>query len=159
MQATDPLANLRDIHLGDPISSFPALGWWLLLGLVLLMLAGLALFFWRRYQQRAYWREALALLDALEKNHSGRNDPETQKQLVFEISKLLKRVSITRYGRERVASLTGNSWLEFLDETGDTHEFSQGAGQALGEALYRQDTQVDPDSLLTLTRDWLQKQK
>lgn len=41
-----------------------------------------------------------------------------------------------------VASLTGDDWLEFLDETGVTYLFTQGNGRLLNDCSYQSATQL-----------------
>ena len=49
---------------------------------------------------------------------------------------LVKRTALAAYPRERVASLSGEAWLEFLDRTGGTREFTDGAGRLLIDLAY-----------------------
>ena len=67
-----------------------------------------------RYRRNAYRREALRQLDAV--------DPGG-------ISTVLKRTALAAWPREQVAALTGAAWLAFLDRTGRTTAFTDGAGR------------------------------
>ena len=63
MNNPDPLAQLRDIHLPDPISGWPpGPGWWLLALLLLTVLAVLGTWLWRRRRENAWRREATETL-------------------------------------------------------------------------------------------------
>ena len=64
MNPQDPLAQLRDIHLPEPVSWWPpAPGWWLLAVLVLIALVAISVFFYKRYQHNSFRRQALQLLE------------------------------------------------------------------------------------------------
>jgi hypothetical protein len=76
----------------------------------------------RHRQLNCYRREALALLDTVD--GSG-----------IALATLVKRVALSVYPRERVASLAGERWLIFLDETGVTHAFTRGPGAGLRASL------------------------
>ena len=52
------------------------------------------------------------------------------------MGELLKRTALSAFPREDVASLAGVEWLEFLDRTGSTKDFSRGAGRVLGGDQY-----------------------
>lgn len=142
---------LRDIHLPEPISWWPpAIGWWIVLGLTLLVAAVLVYLSGQRKQVTPVGLalKELALLES---------DPDMPVRTKLQsLSILLKRVALTLHPRMEVAGLTGESWLRWLDEvTGDTR-FSKGPGRWLAEAPYR----PVPDAaelaeLLTLCRDWL----
>ena len=49
-------------------------------------------------------------------------DPQTLRQL----SQLLREVALQSHPWEQVACLNGKRWLEFLDRTGDTTQFTKG---------------------------------
>ena len=98
------LDNLRDIVVPEPPPLWPPAAeiWWLLaiFGLTLAIL----LFQWRRARSRnAYRRAGFALLD----------DAGT----VHEISVILKRVALAAFPRDQVASLYGEDWGGFLQQT------------------------------------------
>ncbi len=156
MMQQDPLADLRDIHLPEPIGWFPpAPGWWVLTLLVIGTIAGLAYWRWRKHKALAYKREALLEFESLQARYLSHRD---DSRLLSEISALLKRTCITKYGRERSAGLAGENWLIFLDQTGSTQEFSDGSGRALVSQRFVATPQVDAQELLNITKQWLEKQ-
>lgn len=148
---SEPLQGLRGLHLPPPVSAWPpAPGWWLLALLLLLMLVA-TVWLWRRHRRRAYRREALQQLKQL------RNAANQDQAVLAELSILLRRVAISRYGRQQVAGLHGDDWLAFLDRTGRTQAFTQ-QGRALLDAPYRRQNADDTGPLLDLAQQWLRVQ-
>ena len=133
--AADPLAGLRDWHLPEPVSWWPpAPGWWLVAGLTL-GAGALAFALWRRrWRQGAAVRTALSELEALRGQLGTGLAPGG---FAAAVSILLRRLALTRFPRERVAGLSGASWLAFLDATGGGDAFSRGPGRMLAELPYR----------------------
>ncbi|MBD3646229.1 MAG: DUF4381 domain-containing protein [Pseudomonadales bacterium] len=151
----DPLAQLRDIHMPPPVDSWPpAPGWWVLAALAVAAVILLAYLAWRHWRANRYRREALRELDALYEQYREGLSPA---DWLVRYEALLKRVALTRYPREAVASLTGVAWVDFLDKSLGSQEFSMGAGQALIEGLYRPSATPDVDALHRLGRAWIRK--
>ena len=146
----DPLAELRDIHLpADPGWWPPAAGWWL--GL-LLAVAGLA---WALPKIRGYLRsrrmrrELERRLGSISWGDTG----ESRARALADLSRLVRRYAVTRFGRQRVAGLCGDDWLAFLDRTSGTEEFTRGPGRVLAEGPYRRVfDDPGPDTLESLER-------
>jgi len=109
----DPLAQLRGLHLPEAIGAWPpAPGWWLLAALVATLLVTVVAIVRRR--RRSLRFHALRELDAL----ASRWPAETDLQpLATEISMLLRRIALKRFGGDRVAGLHGDPWREFLSRT------------------------------------------
>jgi hypothetical protein len=150
---SDPLAQLRDIHLPAPIEAWPpAPGWFLLAALGLIVLAGGLFWLYRRWRGNRYRREAARQLQLLLAKYERRQD---EMLWLSDCAELLKRTALTRYPREQVANLTGEAWVRFLDRTAGTEEFSMGAGQALIDGNYRPSTNVDVHKLHALAAHWI----
>lgn len=155
-QSMNPMPNvdslpLRDIHLPDPVGWWPpAVGWWAALVLALLVLTGLIVGI-RRWRQVAPVAAALRELAQLEAD-----DIMTAREKLQTLSRLMKRVALSLHSRETVAGLTGDQWLRWLDETGGSTCFSQGAGRSLVEAPFRSEANDEEVAgLIRLCRDWL----
>ena len=142
-----PLSELRDIHL--PVEP----GWWILLALGL----GSAFFTVKylvhrsrlRKPQRRFCSELNSILAT----------ELTPSELTGQVSGLVKRLMITLHGREKVAHLQGQAWLEFLDTTTpDGQGFSHGPGVALASAQYRPDSEVDIRALAEFLDRWARQQ-
>lgn len=150
----DPLQALRDIHLPAPVSFWPpAPGWWLLALLIVIVLFTVV-WQWRRWRRLAYRRLALKQLHQLQ---NALQAGKMETSIIAELSVLLRRTAISRYGRQQVAALQGRDWLEFLDRTGRTSHFTT-RGQALLDAPYRRSTSQQAEPLLDLAQRWLQVQ-
>ena len=111
--------GLRDIRGIDPAPWWPpAPGWWILL-LALLLLA-LLIWWWVRRRQLyplgRWQQDARRQLLRLRRRVS----KEPAKPIAGELSQLLRRIAITRCGRERTASLTGEMWLDWLQSNDST---------------------------------------
>ncbi len=149
----DPLQELRDVHLPDPISLWPlAWGWWMVLGLVVF---GVIVFMWiRSYRRRTHARR-LALLElGIVQNHYRHNQDD--QWAVGRLSEIVRRLALATFPRTEVAGLVGNAWLRFLDEVGQTNQFTQGVGSLLSVGPYQQQALVSATDLMSLVEKWIQ---
>ena len=136
MDKTNPLDTLRDIRLPPPPAGLPdwvllALAAFAFLSAVLLVLALLRRF---RPDRRALFQridEALRLPD---------------DAAVAQLAHVLRDEALHSAG-PAAAQLTGDAWLGWLDRRYATRFFSEGAGQAFGDALYGRSTDTDAGRL------------
>ena len=128
------LQNLKDIVEPAAVGFWPpAPGVWLLLALALLWSGfGVALG-WLRWRQDAYRRAGVRELLTIR----GRLEAEGPKEAIHELAVLLKRVALTAFPRDRVASISGDNWLAFLDATMRGGTFAGASGKLLTDSLYR----------------------
>ncbi|UZD21838.1 DUF4381 domain-containing protein [Algoriphagus halophytocola] len=104
-----PSADLGPIYEPPPVEfSFETTGWAILGGMFLLGVLVILFFMLRHYLRNRYRKEALTSLYEIESDASA----------FPKVFVILKRVAIQVFGREKVGSLHGNSWLGFLDKTG-----------------------------------------
>jgi hypothetical protein len=146
------LNNLHDIHLPEPVSFWPpAIGWWLL---ALLVLVGIGLFVWMvRRKKRITWQKtALAQLQQLHASYQKNNKKD---EFISALSVLVRRSAIAAHDRRRVANLTGDAWLKFLDNSGNTNIFTNGAGRALAVAPYSPNADIDAGQLKNAVEHWI----
>jgi len=103
----DLLAQLAPAHApAAPGLWPPAPGWW---GLAVLLLAAMvALVFWLRHPVRRLRLAALRELGQLEQG--GADDAALARGLEH----LLRRYAVARFGREPVARLSGEPWIDFV---------------------------------------------
>ncbi len=147
---------LRDIHPLDTYLWWPfAIGWWFVIAILLSVIIGLGVFYYPKKKNRmqhgtiAY---ALAVLKQLSKE-------ENKSVLIARISRLLRRVCISLYGRKQVAGLTGERWLRFLDRKGKTTAFTEGVGRILVVYPYQETADYPRQELLLLVQQWLHNQR
>ncbi len=110
----DPLAQLRDIHMPEPVSWWPpAPGWWLLVLLILVLLAA-SIFYWRRYNaSKAYRREAIYEIKAL---HLKWQRDNNDRHFIEHTQLILRRAALSAYPREEIAALNGKDWVDWLNK-------------------------------------------
>lgn len=151
--ASDPLSDLRDIHLPDPVSFWPpALGWWIALILVMGLIP-LSIWAFRKFRTPKALRTARHELQGLRESYAANQQDHT---LTIGVSRLLRRYAIAVYGRERVAGLTGEKWLTFLNEKGQTNQFTDGTGRVLVSVPYGSHEPVQGQELIAAVEHWLQ---
>lgn len=149
----DPLSQLKDIHLPDPVSFWPpAPGWWLLGILAIILSTWLALRVNSWYRNNAYRRQAEDKLAALDRSYNQHNDSTIY---ISNINNLLKQVAVYYYDKAKVSRLSGKQWLEFLDKSGNTSNFTRGDGQLLETAQYQKTVDIDVSGLKRCCRQWL----
>jgi len=149
---TDPLNDLRDIHLPDPVSWWPpAPGWWIVLGLVVALIV-LAVWAYRRLRTPESYQSARHELQGLREAYAANRQ---DYKLVMGLSMLLRRYAMALYGREQVAGLTGQQWLNFLNKTGNTNTFTVGVGNVLVTIPYGSPEPAKGEALLTVVEQWL----
>jgi hypothetical protein len=136
---------LRDLHLPEAIGLWPlAFGWWVLIAL---MVAGLCYLLYRQFQK---WRFNSARRLALRELNRVRTEFEQGADALTlgkELSELLRRSMLAYAPRGEVAGLTGDRWLEWLDQGLPDKPFTQGAGRYLESLPYRSPESIadEPD--------------
>ena len=153
MNPQDPLAELQPLREPGLIGWWPpAPGWWLLLALFILALAGISWLLWRRYQANAYRRRALRQLERLRTTYLEDHD---SKRYVSASNALLKSVALRAYPADRVASRSGDDWAAFLDSTvAGGCEFPG----TMASALYqRAAPEIDLDRMYNCAVTWIRK--
>jgi uncharacterized protein DUF4381 len=112
-QMSDPLAQLRDIHLPDAVSAWPpAPGWWLLAALLLTLAVWGSYRLRQQYRRNAYRRQAQQELSMLESDNA-----LTRAQTIARLNALLKRIALHAYPKSDTASLSGSDWIKFLNSS------------------------------------------
>lgn len=102
----NPLDQLKDIHLPEQVSTWPpAYGWWILILLILFLVSFAFLWLRNRHRQQQAKRDAQVLM-----NHLDQSNPNWHVAL----NEIFKRICISYYSPEQVASQYGQSWLQFL---------------------------------------------
>lgn len=106
------LEQLHDIDGLDPVSAWPlALGWWVLIGVVVICVVALIVYAIRWLAFRRSWKhDTLQKLATLEKGLSDVN----AREAAITLSEYLRRISLKRFSRKECAGLTGEAWLKWL---------------------------------------------
>jgi len=150
--SANPEIALRDIHLPDPVSWWPpAIGWWLLLALLIL----LPIIIWamRKLKARqALRKQALAELSSIETNF---DQHQNSQQLVSELSILLRRICISRFPRHDVAGLNGEAWTDFLNS--QANSFDAETSQALISGPFQKQCDISSQTLISACRHWIEQ--
>ena len=147
---------LRDIHLPEAITWWPpAIGWWLLLFVILAALVG-GWMLYKKLTRRTAIKTGLEMLLSIKQSEE--ND---QLALLKQLSSCIRRVAMSTDSRAEVASLTGEKWLSYLDQSVEGTPFSSGVGQYLSDAHYRQTAPegLDSEALINLCESWLKGRK
>lgn len=121
MAKIDPLAQLKDIHLPEPIHWWPlAPGWYVVLAVIVLFSLVVIGYISKRKRYALPKKQALALLNTYKKEYEiSSNAPLISSQ----IAELLKRVALVYFPRVQVAGMTGAEWLAFLNNTAKGVDF------------------------------------
>jgi len=150
-QGGDPasLDRLNDIVVPPAVSWWPPAPGWYFLAVVLLiafLLACASMI--RRYRANRYRREALAELVRLKPG------PESLKDL----ADLLKRTAMTASGRDTVAALSGDQWVEWLNGQCAHPVFQDVSRELLARSLYTSNStgsEQDVAALYQAVRQWV----
>jgi len=151
------LSQLKDIHAPPPIPWWPpAIGWWV----VLLVIIVVAIYAFVKYKNRTIvvsYKQKNAMMD-LESIKTKYQSDKNMQQTLDALSQMLKRLAIYRYPERGVAALHDEAWLQFLDETGQSHQFSTGVGVALTDLRYQAvgNHDVDMNALFGLVGKWVE---
>jgi hypothetical protein len=144
--------ELRDIHLPEASLWWPpAPGWWISLALILLLVWLLPrLLRWLRHKPlRRLSQQELARIRL--NYQQGQSD----RAVLAEVAALLRRVTMSYYGRAQYASTTGSQWLEQLQTLAPGTGFSAAQLELLTHQRYRSHCEFDVEELLRSTETWL----
>lgn len=148
--------SLRDIHLPEIIGWWPpAMGWWLS-AFLLIVLVVFAIYLYKRITRKTAIKTAKKILLSIKQDNSLDN-----KEKLTELSKLIRRLAVSLSPRNETASLTGQAWLAYLDNTVAGSPFSSGVGVVLANAHFHKhwENDVDMNQLIMLCEQWLLAQK
>ncbi|BCG63490.1 MAG: hypothetical protein methR_P1209 [Methyloprofundus sp.] len=151
------LAQLKEIEGLDAISWWPlAVGWWVVIALLVCLIIGLLWILLRRRRFLRSWQYGiLTQLDTLKKTLT----PESSLSIAIELSELMRRIATFEYSREACAGLTGKDWLLWL-KTHDPESFNWEAHASwLTDVAYApNDTQLSTEEItavINAIRRWV----
>lgn len=121
-------------------------GWYILAGLVLMLLIAVVIIRYRSWKKRAYRRYAVRLL--IRWIQPRLLDPTERPMAMIQLSELLKTVAMKTYSRPKVACLSGEQWTDFLSNSCKKADFTSPPGSLLADIQYR-----NPDQWMKMEQD------
>ena len=67
----------------------------------------------------------------------------------------MHRIALVHFPRTNVTHLHNDAWLRFLDHTGHTTAFTQGAGQCLAIGPYQKHVDVNWQAVFACVTQWV----
>ena len=150
MPSTAPnpaLAQLQDIIHPEPIGAWPwAIGYWLVLALVIALITLLVIWLRKRARDFAPKKAAKQLLNQLDRQTTS---------YASDVNTLLKRTAMSYLSREAIASLDGEAWATWLDSYLPEHK-RQHIGPLLAKRHHAMPlTLAEANELHQLAQAWL----
>ena len=141
------LDKLHDFYQPAPPSWTPqTIGWYVLFAIAALVILWFTFRAIRTHHANRYRRAALRELIT--------TSPD-------QFSVLLKRTALAAWPREKIASLTGEPWLKFLDETAATDSFLKSPGNRIELLAFdaAAPSAEDTQRLRTITAEWIRRHR
>lgn len=152
---TAPLAQLKDIHLPDAIGWWPlAPGWYAIITLSIVLILVLATYAYRQHRYALAKKQALLLLARYQDDYEKEHNTATSSA---QISELLRRVALVYYPRTEVASLHGDAWVQFLNQTSKSVDFNGVRALLLDAPFKASDNNIDLNPLFTHAKLWIKQ--
>lgn len=146
--------GLRDIHLPDAISWWPpAIGWWILLALVIAAFILLPKLY-RRMTYTSLNKVATKTYQNIVDEFKENNNDST---FIIKTSQFLRQIAMSYYGRDKVAQLTGDKWIQALNDLTEQDHFTDDLKQNLVNAPYQKNVSIDSEQLINAVQSWLNK--
>ncbi|MEM8498924.1 MAG: DUF4381 domain-containing protein [Pseudomonadota bacterium] len=155
------IRGIEEIVFPPAVSWLPSTPAWKLLGMVLFVLIIIFLFkaakTWRRNEYR---RNAVRRIAEMRANVRSIEDGYWQQ--LSELPAVMKITALHAYPRELIASLSGQSWLDFLNESSGGHEFNESAADILAKLAYKPHAHQpfslnDAENLLDVCDYWIRQ--
>ena len=162
MDSADPLSQLADIHLPEPIGFWPpAPGWWVLLILLLIVAFVCYSRYLTTWKQKRICNFALRELDKcvaeFRRASVVLNDDKDSAKLNFvnEVNAVLRRVALKHFPQDLPASLGGDHWITFLRHHGDASLLDDALAHTLSQGRFARHWDVDDDALYRMAHKWI----
>ena len=148
------LQDFAEVAPPDSISWLPQTVGWLWLGVAVLAFTLHYLWRWlKHWYSNRYRREAVARLQALASNADA-------AQFVADINRVLKITALVAYSRESVAKLSGESWVNFLNQQCEQPPFTREHMELLARSVYRvQALELQRDQLTRASVIWVEQHR
>ncbi|GJM06542.1 MAG: hypothetical protein DHS20C10_02760 [marine bacterium B5-7] len=146
----DLLQQLRDIHEPAAVSWWPpAMGWWLVLGAIIIVWGVAWHLLFKRKQRLAAKKQALVEIEKISVSDLSPNDAAAQ------LSQLMRRLIRHYYPEKQVDALSGDAWLHVVLETAEEKNLSSKIGSAILDAAYADTTTLDRTTQCDWVRQWV----
>jgi len=144
--------QLRDIHLPDVTLWWPpAPGWWLLVVGLPLLISGLV--FLRRWiKHQSAKKRSLIEFRQIIRNFE---DQQDSGLLVSRVSTLLRRILMTYQGRDQVAGIAGERWIDELNDLVVERCFSDEQERLLRHGQFQRNIEFDSRALIDSCERWI----
>jgi hypothetical protein len=139
--------------------TFTAPGWYVLGGLLVLLLIGLVVLIFKYYQLNKYRKHALHFLADTEQKCI---DLKAFDMLVYEANMLIKRIAMSRYGRQTVSGLRDGQWTDFINRTWREKSFDAKDEALINQTIYQAQegiTAEDAQAFIQKAKRWIRKHK
>ena len=129
------------------------IGWKVLFFILFCMIVFAAYKYYLHYKKNKYRREAIQSISEIEANKEN-----SVSSLIVQIMFLIKQTALQTYGRNEVASLEGENWLEFLDKKVKGVNFKQ-YQKVINDAVYLdkydQTNSFSKDDFIRMSKKWI----
>ena len=142
-----PLDKLHDFYQPPPPAWTPqTTGWYVLFALLAVFTFAIAIHLIRHWLANRYRREALRELAHLQAQ---------------QFSELLKRTALSAWPREKVASLSGPAWIDFLNQTAHGELFQNSPANTVEECAIRSTSlsSEDEQTLRHAVATWIRRHR
>ncbi|MEM6673733.1 MAG: DUF4381 domain-containing protein [Planctomycetota bacterium] len=142
IQEAPSLDRLHDIALPVPVPWWPpAVGWWFVLGALLLALAWFGAAAFARWRANAYRRAALRELESAAD--------------ALAVAEVVRRTALASAPRETIAARTGDAWVDWLAERWG-RPVPDSVRELLARGIYAPSSDAQPDAeLRAFARSWI----
>lgn len=138
--------------------SFGAPGWYVLGVLCLLSLLFVVWLLWRHHVKNKYRTYALQWLSGKEQQYlPDKNYPA----LVYETTMLVKRIAMSRYGRNNVAGKRGNEFISYINATWKAKAFDDNDRVLFSSSIYSMEN-IEPDkaaAFVSKAKQWIKQHR
>jgi cytochrome b subunit of formate dehydrogenase len=143
----------------DPVKfTWGAPGWYVVGIVLLLLVCAVLIMFYRHYQKNKYRRAALSWLESRERTMLAQKPAE----VIYDAAMLMKRIAISRYGRNQVAAVREQEWMIFLNKVSKSQLFSAGDAAWLSNILYTAAGSLkesETKSFIAKTKKWIKSHR
>ena len=138
--------------------SFGAPGWYVVGVLIIMGLCIAGYLIYLNHKRNRYRKAALRFLSEIERELSAKNEFVT---LLYEHNMMMKRIEMTLFQRDKTASLRGDEWISFLNNTMRKQLFAADDMQLLNAALYQSSSvnQEIAKKFISNTKQWIRQHK